>query len=81
MPPTLDETDRTFLRHALEVSRRALTDEGKTPFGAILVIDGQIVAEGTSSVIELRDPTAHAEVTSVLRSWGEGLAIEVIPKY
>jgi guanine deaminase len=38
-----------------------LEDEGKTPFAAHVVISGEIVGEGTSSVVELRDPTAHAE--------------------
>lgn len=40
--------------------------------GAIVVIDGQIISEGTSSVVELRDPTAHAEVMA-LRNAGAAL--------
>ncbi|MFJ8582816.1 nucleoside deaminase [Micromonospora sp. NPDC093277] len=61
-----------FLARAIEISRRALEDEGKTPFGAIVVISGQVVGEGTSSVVELRDPTAHAEVMA-LRDAGSKL--------
>ncbi|RKN46350.1 nucleoside deaminase [Micromonospora endolithica] len=57
---------------AIEISRRALEDEGKTPFGAIVVISGEIAGEGTSSVVELRDPTAHAEVMA-LRHAGSNL--------
>ncbi len=69
---SLSDTDQHFLEEAIEISRRALEDEGKTPFGAIVVIDGKIIAEGTSSVVELRDPTAHAEVMA-LRNAGSVL--------
>ncbi|MEU6652734.1 nucleoside deaminase [Streptomyces sp. NPDC046900] len=68
----LSATDQEFLRQAIEISRRALEDEGKTPFGAIVVIGDEIVSEGTSSVVELTDPTAHAEVMA-LRNAGAKL--------
>lgn len=64
--------DHEFLQQAIALSRHALEDEGKTPFGALVVIDGKIVGTGTSSVIELQDPTAHAEVMA-LRSAGAAL--------
>jgi guanine deaminase len=72
MPGKLDDADRRFLQRAIQISRRALEDEGKTPFGALVVIDGQIVGEGTSRVVELHDPTAHAEVMA-LRAAGKAL--------
>ncbi|MFD7711758.1 nucleoside deaminase [Streptomyces sp. NPDC059785] len=68
----LNDVDRTFLQRAISLSRPALEDEGKTPFGAVVVVDGAIVGEGTSRVVELRDPTAHAEVMA-LRSAGKEL--------
>jgi guanine deaminase len=72
MSASLSDNDQRFLELAIEISRRALVDEGKTPFGAIVVIGGEVVAEGTSSVVELRDPTAHAEVMA-LRNAGSAL--------
>ncbi|MCZ4125980.1 nucleoside deaminase [Streptomyces sp. H39-S7] len=72
MATALTEADQGFLTRAIELSRHALEDEGKTPFGAIVVIDGAIVSEGTSSVVELSDPTAHAEVMA-LRHAGKKL--------
>ncbi len=72
MPGSLDDADRRYLRRAIEISRRALEDEGKTPFGAIVVIGDEIAGEGTSCVVELRDPTAHAEVMA-LRAAGSAL--------
>ena len=47
--------DRRFLQRAIQVSRRALEDDGKTPFGALVVIGGQVVGEGTGRVVELHD--------------------------
>jgi guanine deaminase len=78
MPDVLAEMDQSFLSRAIELSRHALEDEGKTPFGAIIVIGEDVVAEGTSSVIELRDPTAHAEVMA-LRNAGNKLGRHLMP--
>ncbi|MFD5870516.1 nucleoside deaminase [Streptomyces sp. NPDC060322] len=64
--------DYAFLEKAIAVSRHALEDEGKTPFGALIVIEGEIVGTGTSSVVELHDPTAHAEMMA-LRAAGSAL--------
>ena len=61
MPAHLDEADHRYLQRAIDISRRALEDEGKTPFGALVVVDDKVVGEGTSQVVELCDPTAHAE--------------------
>lgn len=57
--------DRAFLEQAIAVSRQALDDEGKTPFGALVVIGDEVVGTGTSSVVELHDPTAHAEMMAL----------------
>jgi tRNA(Arg) A34 adenosine deaminase TadA len=62
---SLTPTDENYLRIAIDLSRHALEDEGKTPFGAILVINDEVVSEGTSSVIELVDPSAHAEIMAL----------------
>jgi guanine deaminase len=70
MSGTLDESDRRHLEHAIGISRRALEDEGKTPFGAVVVVGGQVVGEGTSRVVELHDPTAHAEVMALRAAAG-----------
>ena len=62
---SFDQADRKFLQHAITISRHALEDQGKTPFGAIVVLEGEIIGEGTSSVIELLDPSAHAEIMAL----------------
>ena len=75
---SLTPTDENYLRMAIELSRRALEDQGKTPFGAILVLNGEVVSEGTSSVIELIDPSAHAEVMA-LRNAAQKLQRHLLP--
>jgi guanine deaminase len=61
----MDEADRAFLQRAIDLSHHALLNEGRTPFGAVVVLDGEIAGEGTSQVVELCDPTAHAEVMAL----------------
>jgi tRNA(adenine34) deaminase len=53
------------MRAALEQAAQAAS-AGEVPVGAVLVIDGQIVARGFNQPISTVDPTAHAEVV-VLR--------------
>ncbi len=38
---------------------------GGGPFGAVIVKDGRVVAEGVNRVTALCDPTAHAEVVAI----------------
>jgi guanine deaminase len=76
--PSLTKTDADYLRTAIELSRHALDDQGKTPFGAILVLNNEVIGEGTSSVIELFDPSAHAEVMA-LRNAARKLERHLLP--
>ena len=72
MTTRLSEADRRYLQRAIEISRDALADGGKSPFGAVLVVAGGVAGEGANRVTELRDPTAHAEITA-LRAAGRAL--------
>jgi tRNA(Arg) A34 adenosine deaminase TadA len=78
MNDKLSDDDIKFLNHSVGISRQALRNGGKTPFGALIVIGGDVVAEGTSSVVELNDPTAHAEVMA-LRNAGAALQRHLFP--
>ena len=60
--------DRDYLERAIRLSSVALEDDGKTPFGSVVVLDGEVVGEGTASVVEQHDPTAHAEVVALRRT-------------
>ena len=43
-------------------------EEGNEPFGALLVVDGDIVLEATNSVVTDNDPLAHAELNLLRRA-------------
>ncbi len=71
------EEDRAYLRRAIELSRGYLDDDRRWPFGALIVVGGEIVAEGVNRVVELRDPTAHAEMLA-LRAAGAALGTHLL---
>ena len=52
------------MRAALEQARLAI-DAGEVPIGAVVAIDGQIVARAFNQPIRAVDPTAHAEVLAL----------------
>jgi tRNA(adenine34) deaminase len=56
--------DESFMREALAEARAALA-AGEVPVGAVVVLDGAIVARAHNAPIELADPTAHAEVLAL----------------
>jgi tRNA(adenine34) deaminase len=53
-----------FMEAALAEARRGLAS-GEVPVGAVVVIDGQIVARAFNRPISTVDPTAHAEVLAL----------------
>ncbi|MBA4369957.1 MAG: nucleoside deaminase [Coriobacteriaceae bacterium] len=54
-----------FMRHAIALSRARMGDGDGGPFGAVVVMDGEIVGEGWNRVTGDNDPTAHAEVVAI----------------
>lgn len=61
--PTLQ--DEVFLRRALELAQDNVERGDGGPFGAVIVKDGQIIAEGWNRVILDKDPSAHAEIVAI----------------
>jgi len=64
----IDADDERWMRLALGLAERAEA-AGEVPVGAVLVLDGELVAEGWNRPIATHDPAAHAEVV-VLRAAG-----------
>ena len=60
--------DSRFLARAVELSRQNLLSRSGGPFGAVIVRDGVIIAEGWNEVTSTNDPTAHAEVVAIRRA-------------
>ncbi len=69
---TLESPDQYWMRRALRLAEQAAR-EGEVPVGALLVKNGQLVAEGWNRPIIQNDPSAHAEIR-VLRAAGQALA-------
>ena len=62
----------TFLRRAIRLAVDNVQSGRGGPFGAVIVKDGLLIAEGANSVTAANDPTAHAEI-SAIRSACEAL--------
>lgn len=60
----MDEENRNMLA-AIEQSFLGIKGAAGGPFGAVVVKDGKIIAEGYNKVTALNDPTAHAEVVAI----------------
>ena len=75
--PATVESDRAWMRHALDLANRA-GEEGEVPVGAVIVKEGQLVGEGWNRTINRNDPSAHAEILA-LRDAGERLANYRLP--
>ncbi|MED2978260.1 nucleoside deaminase [Bacillus swezeyi] len=55
----------TFLQRAIDLAVESVKSGTGGPFGAVIVKDGKIIAEGKNNVTTSNDPTAHAEVTAI----------------
>jgi tRNA(Arg) A34 adenosine deaminase TadA len=54
-----------FMRRAIALSREMMEKGTGGPFGAVIVKDGRIIAEGYNQVTSNNDPTAHAEIVAI----------------
>ena len=50
-----------YIRRAIELARRA-AENGNTPFGSLLVVDGEVVETAENTTLTGRDVTAHPEL-------------------
>lgn len=62
---TMEKND--FMLRALQLAQENV-DQGGGPFGAVIVRDGRIIAEGSNMVTWDNDPTAHAEVVAIRKA-------------
>ncbi len=53
------------MRHAVRLSAERMREGAGGPFGAVIVKDGKVIAEGWNKVTSSNDPTAHAEVVAI----------------
>lgn len=60
-----------FMRRAIALAKQGMTNNAGGPFGAVIVKEGKIIAEGFNSVTSKNDPTAHAEVEAIRKACAE----------
>ncbi len=59
--------DKLYMQRAIDLSIDNVRNGGG-PFGAVIVREGEVIAEGTNRVTANIDPTAHAEVMAIRRA-------------
>jgi len=57
-----------FMARAIQLSLESVQSGSGGPFGAVIVRNGDIIAEGVNQVTSRNDPTAHAEVLAIRRA-------------
>jgi tRNA(adenine34) deaminase len=57
-------SDDQFMQAAIEEARAA-AERGEVPVGAVVVMEGQIIARAGNRTITECDPTAHAEIVAL----------------
>jgi len=60
-------SDEDYMRVAVRIAEQGIA-AGQTPFGAVIVRGGAVVAEGHNCVWLTGDPTAHAEVVTIRKA-------------
>lgn len=59
------EEKAKFMREAIQLSIDSMRAGNGGPFGAVIVKDGKVIAQGFNKVTSTNDPTAHAEVVAI----------------
>lgn len=63
----MSNDDERWMREAIRVATSRGSDPATNPIGAVIVRDGEIVAEARNECDTLHDPTAHAEMVAFRR--------------
>lgn len=61
----ITKSDREFIKRAIALSEEGMNNGAGGPFGALVVKDGEVIAEGYNQVTSANDPTAHAEIVAI----------------
>ena len=58
------------MQAAIRLARTAAVRE-EVPVGAVIVVEGEVLAEAHNEMVHRRDPTAHAELLVIQRALGK----------
>jgi len=65
------------INKAIQIAKQSIDSDGG-PFGALIVKNGKIIAEGNNCVTCDNDPTAHAEIVAIRRAAHELQTFQLI---
>ena len=57
-----------FMKLAIDKSKYGMDNNFGGPFGAVIVKDNEVIADGFNIVTSSNDPTAHAEITVIRKA-------------
>jgi tRNA(Arg) A34 adenosine deaminase TadA len=60
--------EQAFMQRAVALALEKMRANSGGPFGAVIVRNGAIIAEGWNEVTSSNDPTAHAEIVAIRRA-------------
>jgi len=64
-PEAHSTEDERYMRLALEMAQQAAEVSDEVPIGAVVVLDGEVIASAHNQTRTLTDPTAHAELAAI----------------
>lgn len=53
------------MQRAIDLAKKGIDSNSGGPFGAVVVKNNEIIAEGFNKVTSTNDPTAHAEIVAI----------------
>ena len=59
--------DEQMMARCIDLARAA-AERGDQPYGAVIVLNGEMVAEGENQMVTACDSTAHAEIVAIRRA-------------
>lgn len=60
-----NKSHESLMLEAVKLSEHAIKTNSGGPFGAVIVKNGKVIAQGFNQVLKTNDPTAHAEITAI----------------
>ena len=61
----MNKRDSYFMQRAIDLAKEGIDSNSGGPFGAVVVKNNEIIAEGFNKVTSTNDPTAHAEIVAI----------------
>ena len=54
-----------FMKIAIDEAKKGMKKGHGGPFGAVIVLDGEVIAKSHNTVLKKKDPTCHAEMNVI----------------